>query len=89
MTEEDKEFLKGKIAKRLPTFKERNSSASKSNQVIVLKTGKLEYQVPGFDSTEHYGYHGKGFTECYHSKPLDDPKVTNVENLLLLWLLYE
>ena len=67
LDEEGFESQEGKLLTRVHRSRERNKTIIKKKKDKVLKeTGKLQCEGCGFDFSETYGEHGRGFIECHH-----------------------
>jgi len=88
--DDDDDFIsqEGKLLTRTHRYRERDKKIVKQKKNKVLKqTGSLKCEGCGFDFSETYGEHGKGFVECHHTKPISemsDGEKTTLKDLSLV-----
>lgn len=81
-TEEEEEFVEGRILTRMHRQRERNATAVRKKKARVLaETGRLACEGCGFDFEAVYGRLGEGFAECHHTVPVSELKAGQVTRL--------
>jgi 5-methylcytosine-specific restriction enzyme A len=84
----DIEATEGRILTCIHQKRERSTQLiQKKKKQLLKQTGKLECEACGFDYEKVYGNHGRGFTECHHTKPLseiNDTQMTKLSDLAIV-----
>ena len=89
LTQNDADFVEGKMAIRKHIVRERNQELIKKAKQNFKKShnGRLFCEVCNFDFFEHYGKIGDGFIEAHHIKPVSEMKdgeKTNISDIVML-----
>ena len=88
LDEEEVEGNEGQILSRVHRYRERDQSLiKKKKDRFINENGRLFCQCCGFDFSENYGEHGKGFIECHHTKPVSELEAggaTKLSDLVML-----
>ncbi|MBE6788496.1 MAG: restriction endonuclease [Ruminococcaceae bacterium] len=88
LTQEDDEFVEGKISLKRHLQRERNVKLIRTvKNKFIADHGHLYCEVCGFDFEKIYGELGKDFIEAHHLKPISqmtDNEKTKVEDILMV-----
>lgn len=88
LTQEDDEFVEGKISLKRHLQRERNVKLIRTaKNKFIADHGYLYCEVCGFDFENIYGELGKDFIEAHHLKPISqmkDNEKTKVEDILMV-----
>jgi putative restriction endonuclease len=88
LTEDDINFLEGKLMLRSHIIRERNPKLiTIAKEKFKRKNGKLFCEACGFDFQNFYGEIGEDYIEAHHIKPISQIKEeeqTSIEDLVML-----
>lgn len=88
LTQEDDEFIEGKLLLKKHLQRERNPKLIKeAKKAFIAKNGHLYCEVCGFDFKDKYGKLGENFIEAHHTKPISsmiDEEKTKIEDIAMV-----
>lgn len=88
LDEQEVEGNEGQILSRVHRYRERDASlVGKKKERFVKEHSRLFCECCGFDFSENYGEHGKGYIECHHTKPVSELEAggaTKLSDLVML-----